>query len=126
MTSLKNENKIEMFSHLWPCVQQKACKSVLKCDCTSQALFKMFSTRTLHMCECVHTCGCTNLFYATHSLLFDHARGNSSLSKSAKIQCFPSSMLIFGQKSCVLGPIIIEIPQPNRHYTKKQGLDFLD
>ena len=32
-----------------------------------------------------------------------------------KIQWFPLSMLIFGQKSCFLGPTIFEIPQPNWH-----------
>ena len=30
-----------------------------------------------------------------------------------KIQWFPLSILIFGQKSCFLGPTIFRIPQPN-------------
>ena len=30
-----------------------------------------------------------------------------------KIQWFPLSILIFGQKSCFLGPTIFKIPQPN-------------
>ena len=29
---------------------------------------------------------------------------------------FPLSMLILGQKSCILGPTIFKIPQPNWHY----------
>ena len=29
---------------------------------------------------------------------------------------FPLSMLILGQKSCILGPIIFNFPQPNWHY----------
>ena len=29
---------------------------------------------------------------------------------------FPLSMLILGQKSCILGPTIFKIPQPNCHY----------
>ena len=33
-----------------------------------------------------------------------------------KIQRFPLSMLILGQKSCLLGPTIFEIPQPNWYY----------
>ena len=33
-----------------------------------------------------------------------------------KIQWFPLSILIFGQKSCFLGPTIFKIPQPNWHY----------
>ena len=36
-----------------------------------------------------------------------------------KIQWFPSSMLIFGQKSCFLGPTIFKIPQPNWYYSYK-------
>ena len=30
---------------------------------------------------------------------------------------FPLSMLILGQKSCILGPTIFKIPQPNWHYS---------
>ena len=33
-----------------------------------------------------------------------------------KIQWFPLSLLIFGQKSCFLGPTIFKIPQPNWYY----------
>ena len=33
------------------------------------------------------------------------------------IQWFPLSILIFGQKSCFLGPTIFEIPQPNWYYS---------
>ena len=33
-----------------------------------------------------------------------------------KIQWFPLSILVFGQKSCFLGPTIYKIPQPNWHY----------
>ena len=33
-----------------------------------------------------------------------------------KIQWFPLSILIFGQKSCFLGPTIFKIPQPNWYY----------
>ena len=32
-----------------------------------------------------------------------------------KIQWFPLSILIFGQKYCFLGPTIFKIPQPNWH-----------
>ena len=35
---------------------------------------------------------------------------------SLKIQRFPLSMLILGQKPCILGPTIFKIPQPNWHY----------
>ena len=34
-----------------------------------------------------------------------------------KIQQFPLSMLILGQKPCFLGPTIFEIPQPNWYYS---------
>ena len=34
-----------------------------------------------------------------------------------KIQLFPLSILIFGQKSCFLGPNIFRIPQPNWYYS---------
>ena len=33
-----------------------------------------------------------------------------------KIQWFPLSILIFGQKCCFLGPTIFKIPQPSWHY----------
>ena len=42
-----------------------------------------------------------------------------------KIQCFPLSILIFGQKSCFLGPTIFKIQQPNWYYTdsnQKKGV----
>ena len=42
-----------------------------------------------------------------------------------KIQWFPLSILIFGQKSCFLGPTIFKIPQPNWYYTdsnQKKGV----
>ena len=34
-----------------------------------------------------------------------------------KIQRFPLSMLILGQKACILGPTIFKIPQPNWYYS---------
>ena len=37
----------------------------------------------------------------------------SKIDSILKIQWFPLSILIFGQKSCFLGPIIFKIPQPN-------------
>ena len=36
----------------------------------------------------------------------------------------PLSMLIFGQKSCFLGPTIFKIPQPNWHYCVCLGAQF--
>ena len=41
-----------------------------------------------------------------------------------KIQWFPLSILIFGQKSCFFGPTIFKIPQPNWYYmaTANTGL----
>ena len=33
-----------------------------------------------------------------------------------KMQRFPLSMSILGQKACILGPTIFKIPQPNWHY----------
>ena len=35
-----------------------------------------------------------------------------------KIQWFTLSILIFGQKSCFLGPTIFKIPQPNWYYNE--------
>ena len=34
-----------------------------------------------------------------------------------KIQRFPLSISILGQKACILGPTIFKIPQPNWHYS---------
>ena len=36
-----------------------------------------------------------------------------------KIQWFPLSILISGQKSCFLGPTIFKIPQPNWYYSTR-------
>ena len=33
-----------------------------------------------------------------------------------KTQQFPLSVLILGQKACILGPTIFKIPQPNWYY----------
>ena len=35
--------------------------------------------------------------------------------RNLKIQRFPLSMSILGQKACILGPAIFKIPQPNWH-----------
>ena len=37
-------------------------------------------------------------------------------SRILKIQRFPLSMSILGQKACILGPTIFRIPQPNWYY----------
>ena len=40
-----------------------------------------------------------------------------------KIQWFPLSILIFGQKFCFLGPTMFNNPQPNWYYLPSQPLD---
>ena len=40
------------------------------------------------------------------------------------IQWFPLRILIFGQKSCFLGPTIFKIPQPNWYYCARTLLSF--
>ena len=42
-----------------------------------------------------------------------------------KIQRFPLSMSILGQKACILGPTIFKIPQPNWYYCLEATFDFL-
>ena len=47
-----------------------------------------------------------------------------SLYRILKIQWFPFSILIFGQKICFLGPTIFKIPQPNWYLTSLQRLNL--
>jgi hypothetical protein len=46
---------------------------------------------------------------------FRHFLTNHNLSQDC-LKKFPLSMVILRQKSCILGPTIFKIPQPNRHY----------
>ena len=79
MKIFKNYKKITIWGHLWPDLPQTVCKSVLKCNRTSQGQKRAARTHIAHMFQnafhthiahvrvCAHVCVCESNF-ATHSL----------------------------------------------------------
>ena len=78
----------------------------------------MFSVyvRVLFLCKISTGTPLTVPFQMTDAVLSRNSpsmNGTAGAPRILKIQWFPLSILIFGQKSCFLGPTIFKIPQPN-------------